>query len=139
MTSSAIVRRACLTVFISIVTALLWTVPAVTAWAAATERQGPCAADVEKYCKDIPPGQGRLMNCLKEHEKDLSPACKEKELTMAHKVERFRKACEGDVQRLCKDVQPGEGRVIKCLKEHEKELSPDCSASMERGRGMQRQ
>jgi hypothetical protein len=36
-----------------------------------------CAADAEKFCKDVPKGKGRVVRCLKEHEGQLSPACKE--------------------------------------------------------------
>ena len=48
--------------------------------------------------------------------------------------------CADDAARLCKDVQPGGGRVAKCLKEHEDELSPACQSEMPRGgRRQQRQ
>lgn len=35
-------------------------------------------------------------------------------------------ACQADVQRFCSGVQPGGGRLGKCLKEHARELSPQC-------------
>jgi hypothetical protein len=35
----------------------------------------PCAADVQKFCKDIKPGEGRVIACLKSHQADLSKAC----------------------------------------------------------------
>ena len=38
--------------------------------------QGPCADDIAKYCKDVKPGDGRLARCIKENEKQLSPACR---------------------------------------------------------------
>ncbi len=31
---------------------------------------------------------------------------------------------------LCKGVIPGGGRLLRCLKEHENELSPDCKAKL---------
>ncbi len=35
-------------------------------------------------------------------------------------------ACQKDIERLCQDVQPGEGRIAQCLKTHEEKLSPGC-------------
>ena len=35
----------------------------------------PCAADVEKFCKDVKKGEGRVLACLKSHQPDLSQAC----------------------------------------------------------------
>jgi hypothetical protein len=42
----------------------------------AQEQRGPCAHDIAKLCKDVKPGGGRIVKCIKEHEKELSPACR---------------------------------------------------------------
>ena len=42
------------------------------------DKDRPCKANREQFCGDVKPGQGRIIKCLKAHEKDLSPACKEK-------------------------------------------------------------
>jgi hypothetical protein len=39
-------------------------------------------------------------------------------------------ACKADVQKLCAEVKPGEGRIKDCLKQHEAELSADCKSNM---------
>jgi hypothetical protein len=39
-------------------------------------------------------------------------------------------ACAGDMEKYCSDVQQGGGRVLKCLKEHQSDLSPECSQMM---------
>src|SRR5712671_5757845 len=36
-------------------------------------REGPCAADVKKFCGDVKPGQGAIAKCMKAHETELSP------------------------------------------------------------------
>ncbi|MED5622268.1 cysteine rich repeat-containing protein [Ideonella sp. BN130291] len=39
-------------------------------------------------------------------------------------------ACKGDVEKLCPGVQPGEGRVVACLKEHKKDVSKECKTEI---------
>jgi hypothetical protein len=96
--------------------------------------QGPCKDDAAKLCKDVQPGEGRIMQCMKEHENELSPACKERIAEMKKGAQEVREACQEDVLKLCKDIEPGGGRIINCLREHENDLSPACKARMEKGR-----
>ena len=90
-----------------------------------------CADDIGKYCKEIKPGGGRIMNCLKAHETELSPSCRGKIRELQGIIRDCEQACAGDIAQFCKDVQPGGGRIIKCLRERDKELSPSCSAKLE--------
>lgn len=39
-------------------------------------------------------------------------------------------ACRQDVQTLCSGVQPGEGRVVACLRENRAKLSDGCKAAL---------
>jgi hypothetical protein len=41
-------------------------------------KEGPCKADREKFCAGVKKGKGRIKNCLKAHENELTPACKAK-------------------------------------------------------------
>lgn len=112
----------------------LW---ATTAVLAQQEHRGPCAEDVAKFCKDVQPGGGNIAKCMKEHENELSPACKEHFLKMQGSMGKAREACADDVAKFCKDVKPGGGGIAKCLKEHENELSPACKERVaQRGQGM---
>ena len=43
----------------------------------------------------------------------------------------MQKQCAADAARLCKDVQPGHGRVAICLSEHSAELAPGCKQHIE--------
>jgi hypothetical protein len=45
--------------------------------ARAKEFAQACKRDIEKYCKGMRPGGGKLAKCLKEHQAQLSSACKE--------------------------------------------------------------
>ena len=89
-----------------------------------------CKEDVKKFCSDVTPGEGRIMDCLKAHGDKISPQCKE---TMHEKMEKMHEkakeahaACKEDIQKNCADVKPGEGRIMHCLKEHEEALSAQC-------------
>ena len=37
----------------------------------------PCADDARKFCPDVTPGKGGVLNCLKPHRDELSDACKQ--------------------------------------------------------------
>jgi|SRR5471032_2250118 Cysteine rich repeat len=43
-------------------------------------------------------------------------------------------ACKQDVQTLCTDVKPGEGRVKECMKSHHEQLSAGCKAAIKANR-----
>jgi hypothetical protein len=47
----------------------------------------------------------------------------------------MRQACEQDYRRLCATVVPGEGRILKCLTEHDKDLTPGCRSALASRRG----
>jgi len=91
---------------------------------------GACAADVKKFCADVKPGEDRVRSCLASHRAELSEPCR-KALDaggFAKPKQRPQRPCAADVERFCKDVHPGEGRVLKCLDAHAAELSAACMA-----------
>jgi hypothetical protein len=95
---------------------------------------GPCRADVQKHCADVERGGGATGRCLREHEKDLSPACRE-HLAARHEEMRKRAdavyaACKSEVAKHCPDNKPGEGGLIRCLRDHEADLSKECRAAL---------
>jgi Cysteine rich repeat len=99
------------------------------AWA---QTKNACTDDIAEFCKDIRPGAGRLVRCLKEHETDLSAQCKASIEEARTKAREAHEACTDDVQKFCKDVKPGKGRIVRCLKQNEEQLSPDCRDTLQR-------
>lgn len=91
-----------------------------------------CKGDFAKFCKDVKPGGGRLIACLKEHERELTPECK---TALEAKKEAFLKnhPCAADMQKLCKDLK-GKKRM-SCMKENEKDLSEACKAKRAERKG----
>ena len=86
----------------------------------------PCAEEIAKHCKEVKPGGGRILDCLNEHQKELSVSCKKKLEESKKKLMEAQQACTEDMGKFCKDVQPGRGRILKCLREHSQELSSAC-------------
>jgi hypothetical protein len=94
----------------------------------------PCTEDIAKFCKDVK--HGGVMDCLEQHENELSDACRTfeqkiggKKIEMREEVSHmklFRDACNEDMGKFCQDIKPEQGGIEKCLSEHGKELSTPC-------------
>lgn len=96
--------------------------------------KGACKADAEKLCAGVQPGHGAIMQCLKQHEAELSAGCKSNMAMVKEKMqdrkEELKSACAADQQQFCKDVTPGEGREFACLHAHSDKLSAGCKEAM---------
>ena len=97
--------------------------------AVAQEAQ-PCKADVEKFCQGVQPGGGRIAACLKQHKDEVSPACKSRIAQAEKRLKEVHQACEDDIMSFCAGVEPGDGRVAKCLKAHQDQLSAECKGAI---------
>jgi hypothetical protein len=94
----------------------------------------PCADDAAKFCKGVNPGGGRMAACLKEHQKDLTPACRQRTENMMMRSKEMHKACADDIDKFCQNVQPGKGQIANCMREHKSELSAECQKEFGKGR-----
>jgi hypothetical protein len=83
----------------------------------------------------VKPGGGRILDCLNSHQKDLSITCSRKLEESKQKIMEAQQACTGDMEKFCKNVQPGQGRILSCLMEHARELSPACSQIIAKATG----
>jgi hypothetical protein len=92
-----------------------------------------CKADVEKFCKDIKPGGGRIIACLKGHEAEVSAGCKAAFGEVAEKIRKFAEDCKADREKFCAKVRPGRGRILACLKGRQADLAPACKAWFDKG------
>jgi hypothetical protein len=98
----------------------------------------PCADDVAKFCKGVKGRPGQIMQCLKEHQSELSPGCQNQVQVMEARMKAMSDACRSDMQRFCQHVSPSDGRIAKCLKQHESELAPTCKAELAQARSLRR-
>ncbi|EED35614.1 cysteine rich repeat domain protein, putative [Luminiphilus syltensis NOR5-1B] len=96
-----------------------------------------CETDLETYCSQVTPGQGRLMYCVAAHEDKISGQCGYalyqaatllEQLSMA--ITYLAESCGSEIETLCGDVALGEGRVLTCLDTNQAELGETCSAAL---------
>jgi hypothetical protein len=91
-----------------------------------------CQRDTEEFCAGLLPGGGRLIQCLDEHEVELSATCRNEVSWIVEaraKVANVERACKADVERICGNVAHEAGPQLECLQANPTQLSPDCSPS----------
>jgi OOP family OmpA-OmpF porin len=81
-----------------------------------------CSKEVNTFCAEVPLGGSRVMNCLFDHESQLSSGCKQAIDQGQSTIEAalgdanfFGANCAADMQRLCPGVVAGGGRLLACL------------------------
>lgn len=96
-----------------------------------------CKKELETYCKDVTPGEGRILACIYAHGDKLSGRCEYAMYESAAQLERIMEAlsyvineCYEDLHKFCDDVTPGEGRLLSCLNKHEKEIGSACNQAL---------
>lgn len=98
---------------------------------------GNCKVELDTYCKDVTPGGGRVLACLHAHSDKLSDTCRASVLDATGQMKALAAAiffvkdeCAADLQAFCKDVRPGEGRLMNCLDTNDDKLSKRCRAAL---------
>lgn len=91
---------------------------------------GPCDDDVDKYCGNMQPGMGDIASCMDSHKDNLSYQCKEWIKSMDHALRKLKDACSWSARDFCRDVKPGYGRVVSCLKSNYDKLPPSCQEAL---------
>jgi hypothetical protein len=96
-----------------------------------------CKMEIEKYCSQVTPGQGRILACLYAHEDKLSAKCEYALYDAAAQLERAVAAlsyvaneCNEDLEKYCESIEPGKGRLLECLDKHDKQVSKRCKQAI---------
>jgi hypothetical protein len=50
----------------------------------------------------------------------------------SQEMEDLRTYCMSDIERLCKGIEPGGGRIVRCLKANKKEMSVGCAQALQK-------
>lgn len=96
-----------------------------------------CAAEIEAYCSQVSPGEGRMLACFYAHEDKLSGQCQYALYSAAAQLDQAVSAldyvatqCHDDLMTHCANVQLGEGRVLECLRANAESVSPACTQAV---------
>jgi hypothetical protein len=96
-----------------------------------------CEKELTSYCKDVTPGEGRILACLYAHSDKLTGQCEYALYDAAVQLERFvatlsyiANECNADMEKFCADIEVGEGRVLKCLDENSSKISARCTQAL---------
>lgn len=110
-----------------------------------------CRGDIAALCAGVERGRKNRITCLKANESKLSPACTAAiQAAMDGRPGRGREGgaardeggrpgrgigrlatCQSDLATLCAGIEPGKGGRVKCLRENQARLSPDCAQSLQ--------
>jgi hypothetical protein len=96
-----------------------------------------CDKELMAYCKDVTPGEGRVLACLYAHEDKLSGKCQYALYDAAAQLERAVNAltyvvneCRDDLTKFCSNIEPGQGRLLQCIDKNDAKVSKRCKQAL---------
>ena len=92
-----------------------------------------CKEEIQKYCSNVTPGEGRVLACLYAYGDKLSGRCEYALYDAAAQLERAAAAlsyvvneCSSDLKQFCSGVAAGEGRLQQCIQKNDAKVSARC-------------
>ena len=96
-----------------------------------------CREALDTFCSNVTPGKGRILSCLYAYSDQVPDQCREAVMDVTEQVKLIKAAashleseCRDDIQRFCKGVKPGDGRIMICLEKHDSQLSKVCKTAL---------
>jgi hypothetical protein len=96
-----------------------------------------CSKEFQTFCKDVTPGEGRLLACLYAHEDKLSGRCEYLFYDTAARLgwlintlTYVASECRDDLTKFCSDIKPGEGRLLQCIDKNDAKVSNQCKGAL---------
>jgi hypothetical protein len=97
-----------------------------------------CKMEIESFCNGVTPGEGRILACLYARQDQLSGMCEYALYDAAVQLERavslmtfVASECADDLEKHCESVEAGEGRLLKCLEDNQKDVSNRCKTALQ--------
>jgi Cysteine rich repeat len=98
-----------------------------------TKLESACAKDIKKYCRDVTPGEGRMIYCMQAHEDKISVKCafelEEAATSVQSSADALKDAviaCKAEITGVCGKTVPGQGRIAACLMANKSTASEGC-------------
>ena len=96
-----------------------------------------CKDELQKYCSNVTPGEGRLLACLYAYQDKLSGRCEYALYDAATRLERAVAAlsyaeneCASDLKQYCSGVAAGQGRLMQCIEQNDAKVSNRCKQAL---------
>jgi hypothetical protein len=101
--------------------------------------QRTCAPDLRKFCRNVTPGEGRVVYCLQAYEDKISAKCThelgETKASLQASAELLKDAlaaCKAEISGVCGKTLPGQGRLAACLIANKTTASKGCADSIQK-------
>ncbi|MDX2166098.1 MAG: cysteine rich repeat-containing protein [Deltaproteobacteria bacterium] len=94
-----------------------------------------CKGDIARLCPNVQKGGGRILQCLRQNASQLSDGCRDTLRQAAGEMREggameWMRACRDDIPTLCQGVEPGDGRIVACLRQNSGRVSAGCKAAL---------
>ena len=118
----------------------LWVMTAVVlllvrAIPAFAQEASPCARDLEQYCKDVKPGEGRVLKCYEEHKEKMSSACQAWAEMAKRMGSRVTDYCAKEIESSCSGKKGDPLGLLECLQSNYVGVSYDCRVKLNEFKG----
>ena len=101
--------------------------------------ESACANDIKKYCRNVTPGEGRMIYCMQAYEDKISPKCvfelEETATSVLSAADALKDgviACKAEITGVCGKTQPGQGRLAACLLANKSTASAGCADAIKK-------
>ncbi len=103
---------------------------------AVTKLASDCGADIQKLCKGLNLGSGRIADCLQQNAAKVSPSCKTSLSTVFQSISQreqaqtaYERVCKRDMSKSCSGIK-GDGFVLACLIKKQQRVGDECNQTI---------
>ncbi len=97
-----------------------------------------CKKEIDSYCQQVQPGEGRMLACFYAHKEKISGRCEYALYDASAQLQRQVAAlsyvaneCADDLDSHCSSVAVGQGRLLQCLEKNDGSVSKRCKVAIE--------